>query len=126
MRIHVLKTWSPFFEDTRDGHKPWEIRENDRNYAVGDFLVLRQFTPTGLRDPNLRDRRHPSGRWGKEYVVVKVKYIARDVNCPILPNNTVGMTTEDVTDREFLDVMNQVLAENAGGIWTGVRELGVR
>jgi hypothetical protein len=28
-----------------EGKKPWDIRRNDRNYLVGDILVLREWNP---------------------------------------------------------------------------------
>jgi len=37
---HKIKTVSPFFEDIESGKKKFEIRKNDRNYQVGDLLVL--------------------------------------------------------------------------------------
>lgn len=45
MRTHTLKTWPSFFEAVRDGRKGFELRKNDRDFAVGDLLVLREFEP---------------------------------------------------------------------------------
>ncbi len=44
-KIHVLKCWQPFFDDVRDGKKPFEYRFHDRDYAVGDCLVLQEYNP---------------------------------------------------------------------------------
>lgn len=127
MRIHVLKTWSPFFEATRDGKKPWEIREDDRNYQEGDYLVLRRFVPTGLQGAGIRGAvdRHPAGKWGNEYVVMKVVWLEKANTARLWPGCAV-MTLADVDDGEFVAVMDRVVSENAGGIWSGVRGLGVR
>jgi hypothetical protein len=46
MKIHELKTISSFFECVADGRKPFEIRKNDRNFKVGDVLLLREIEPT--------------------------------------------------------------------------------
>ncbi len=42
MAIHVLKTWDPYFEALWDRTKTFEIRKDDRGYAIGDTLVLRE------------------------------------------------------------------------------------
>ncbi len=122
MRIHILKTWSPWFEATRDGKKPWELRLDDRNYRVGDFLVLRQFTPEwGDGEPGSGE--HPPGRWGNEYVVMRVEWVIAE---GFVPPGYVMLTITDATDQEFVEVMTAVTRKNDGGIWSGVGALGVR
>lgn len=44
-RIHDLKIWPQFFQPVDDGIKRFEGRKDDRNYKVGDILVLREFNP---------------------------------------------------------------------------------
>lgn len=44
-RSHNLKTWPEYFAAVRSGKKRFEIRRNDRDFAVGDILVLREFNP---------------------------------------------------------------------------------
>ncbi len=44
---HRLKTVQPYFGDVKSGSKPFEIRFNDRNYQVGDTLVLEEWNSTG-------------------------------------------------------------------------------
>lgn len=39
--VHELKTLYSFFYDVRSGTKNFEVRKNDRNFQVGDFLLLR-------------------------------------------------------------------------------------
>lgn len=41
--VHELKTWPSFFEPVALGLKPFEVRENDRDYRVGDVLDLREW-----------------------------------------------------------------------------------
>lgn len=44
-KVHKLKTWSkPFFAVTR-GLKKFEVRKNDRDFKVGDVLVLKEYNP---------------------------------------------------------------------------------
>jgi len=64
MKKHILKTWKPYFEDTLNGIKTFEYRLNDRDYQVGDILVLREV------DKNLK----PTGR----QFSVEVTYILKD------------------------------------------------
>ncbi len=40
--IHALKTEPTYFGDIIDGKKAFEIRENDRNFKVGDYLALNE------------------------------------------------------------------------------------
>jgi len=42
---HELKTWPPFFADLLSGVKTFEVRYNDRNFQVGDLLVLQEMRP---------------------------------------------------------------------------------
>ena len=44
-QIHELKTYSDFFRAVERGEKTFEVRKNDRNYAVGDVLRLRDYDP---------------------------------------------------------------------------------
>ena len=41
---HNLKIYPEFFEAIIMGAKPFEVRFNDRNYQLGDILVLQEFT----------------------------------------------------------------------------------
>jgi len=53
MAVHELKTVAPYFDNVWQGKKTAELRFNDREFAVDDFLVLREFTPgnsTGVGD----------------------------------------------------------------------------
>lgn len=43
--IHELKTLGVYFEEVWEGRKPFEIRNNDRDFKVGDSLVLKELDP---------------------------------------------------------------------------------
>ena len=42
MKIHTLKIDGEFFEEVVQGRKTYELRKNDRNFKVGDGLLLRE------------------------------------------------------------------------------------
>lgn len=46
---HELKCWPKYFDAVYDGRKTFEFRDNDRDFNVGDTLVLHRW------DPNKRE-----------------------------------------------------------------------
>lgn len=61
--VHRLKTWTPFFRDIKKGIKQFEVRKNDRNYEVGDTLILEEFDPI---------KKIYTGAWVPEQVTYKL------------------------------------------------------
>lgn len=53
-KVHVLKCWSPFFDEVGEGEKTYEVRKDDRVFRVGDILRLEE------RNPNTEEK---TGRW---------------------------------------------------------------
>lgn len=45
-----MKTWPQFFEQTRNGTKRFELRRNDRDFRVGDQLLLKEWSPETVRN----------------------------------------------------------------------------
>lgn len=45
MRQHELKCWPRFFQATWSGAKPFDVRFNDRDYRIGDTLLLQEWMP---------------------------------------------------------------------------------
>jgi len=43
--LHTLKSWPEYFMATDNGSKTFEVRRNDRDFAVGDVLELREYNP---------------------------------------------------------------------------------
>lgn len=46
---HELKTWTDVFDEIVKGIKVHEFRKNDRDFQVGNILLLREFVPAGER-----------------------------------------------------------------------------
>lgn len=44
MQRHILKTWPDFFGPVWHGLKTFEVRKHDRNFRVGDWLVLDEWS----------------------------------------------------------------------------------
>lgn len=54
-QVHFLKTWTQFFVAVRDGLKPFEARRDDRDYQVGDLLVLQEWKQEFTGEEERRD-----------------------------------------------------------------------
>lgn len=72
-REHRLKTWPEFYAAIERGEKTFEVRLDDRGYAVGDVLTLREYDPAlyqaggGLTGREMRKvvtYKMPGGRFG--------------------------------------------------------------
>ena len=48
MTVHELKQQPRYFDCVVDGSKTFEVRKNDRDYKVGDYLLLREWSVAGL------------------------------------------------------------------------------
>lgn len=66
-RTHDLKCWPEPFQAMVDGRKNFEMRVDDRGYAVGDFLRLSEW------DPSPDQTGGPTGR----KLLVEVTYLLR-------------------------------------------------
>lgn len=73
---HELKTWPEFFQAVWDGDKTFELRKDDRPYAVGDLLVLREFDPSGVTvDPETQCE--SPGAYTERSLLRRVTYVLR-------------------------------------------------
>ncbi|WP_339011306.1 DUF3850 domain-containing protein [Lactococcus garvieae] len=48
MKVHELKLDVKYFDEVKNDTKNFEIRKNDRDFKVGDILILKAFMP-GLK-----------------------------------------------------------------------------
>ncbi len=71
--IHYMKINPEFFEAVRDGKKRFEVRRLDRNYKIGDRLLLMECVPLSS---------HCTGR---EFLTEPLKYILEDFPAGLQP-----------------------------------------
>lgn len=45
MKTHYLKTWPEYFKDLKEGLKDFEVRQNDREFSIGDIVVCQEYDP---------------------------------------------------------------------------------
>ncbi|BFO64100.1 DUF3850 domain-containing protein [Chryseobacterium sp. KCF3-3] len=70
MKLHVLKTLNPYFDDVFHRRKDFEVRENDRNFQVGDRVQLIEIVQEGSP---------------QRYVLKEIKYILHGGQFGIVP-----------------------------------------
>jgi hypothetical protein len=46
-QTHELKTVPPYYEHVRNEIKDFELRKNDRGFDLDDYLLLREYIPSG-------------------------------------------------------------------------------
>lgn len=68
-KVHILKTLPDVLRATLRGDKTFEFRRDDRDYNVGDILILREWIPDRIVGG--------LGHWGELEVHVRVTYLLR-------------------------------------------------
>ena len=107
--VHYLKTQRPYYGDVINKdiykRKTFEVRENDRNYKVGDYLVLQEYIHqlSGNHIPACTD--------------IDFKLCRRVVD----KNGLIGL----YTGREAIFIVTYVL-DNARFVMPGTVILGIR
>ncbi|APY09878.1 hypothetical protein BWZ22_00855 [Seonamhaeicola sp. S2-3] len=78
---HEIKITPNYFEAVKKGIKPWEIRKNDRNYKVGDNIILKEYDLklkkyTGRRISGWIEYILEGGKYGlsQGFVIMTIKY----------------------------------------------------
>lgn len=70
-KTHDIKAWPHFFDALERGDKNFEIRRNDRAYAVGDTLRIRKYDPS-------------FGLYGEPPLLFVVTYVMTDEDFPAI------------------------------------------
>ena len=99
MKIHKLKTLAPYFIDVELERKPFEVRKDDRDFAVGDLLELIEWNelhggyPSGRRCIREITYVLPGGQFGiaKGYCVLGIsRNLSASFLTPFLPPASLG------------------------------------
>ncbi len=69
--LHQLKIKSEYFLDVASGKKTFEVRRNDRDFHVGDFLGLNELTEHAV---NNKGEHMETGR----FILAKVTYVLKN------------------------------------------------
>ncbi|OFF73215.1 hypothetical protein BJM29_12180 [Listeria monocytogenes] len=69
INTHKLKTWPEYFQPLWDRKKMFEIRKNDRDYKLGDFVILNEY------DPNTKKY---TGRQVSAFIEYVTDYMQKD------------------------------------------------
>ena len=92
--IHELKILSKYFKEVKKDVKTFEIRKNDRNFKVGDVLVLEEYDHNNKWTDLEGNEVNYSGKktvriinyilsnidgLDKEYVILGIKHITQDI-----------------------------------------------
>lgn len=79
LRLHVLKSLPEFFEPAIVGEKTFEIRRNDRDFRVGDLVLLYEWSDAGftgrVSDVYSIEYVFPGGKFGldSDYCVFSIR-----------------------------------------------------
>ena len=72
---HELKTWPEFFQAMVDGRKQFELRRNDRDFQVGDELLLREWGPINYSHEENKSQTFGDGAYTGREALVRVDYV---------------------------------------------------
>lgn len=72
-QVHELKCWPEHFRTVRSREKPFEVRKNDRDYQVGDTLILWEWIP-----PERWIEQYEGDGYTGELEIVTVTYVLDD------------------------------------------------
>lgn len=75
MDIHELKILPKYFKDVVEGNKTFEIRKDDRDYKVGDILILKEYDLSNLRKITEGNYTH----YTCKKIVKKISYVLKDI-----------------------------------------------
>lgn len=81
MAEHELRCWPPWFQDIFDRKKTAELRDDDRAFAVGDTLRLKEWEPA------------TQGYTGREQLVFVIG-LQRPPLCPFIPAGKVLLSIQ--------------------------------
>jgi ASC-1-like (ASCH) protein len=64
--IHELKIIQPYFSEVKKGAKKFELRRNDRDFKIGDTVVLKEY-----------DKKTQT--YSGEFIVIGITYVLKNM-----------------------------------------------
>ena len=101
MKTHILKQWPVYFQEVIEGKKKFEFRKNDRDYQVGDTIILKEW------EPNLKTR---LGEYtGRESVDFSITSVLTDMQFSIPQGYIVFsiIPSKEYITQNLIDVMDR-------------------
>jgi ParB family chromosome partitioning protein len=77
MQFHKLKTQNPYFKQTWMKNKTFEVRKNDRDFQVGDFVILMYYNAQNPTN-DLQISNQLKDCWHDHYIVGKITFLLDD------------------------------------------------
>lgn len=108
---HALKTWPEAYDAIEAGLKGWELRKKDRDYRVGDFLLLRRWSLESGYDGSQRVERVvwilDGGQFGlpRDYCIMSLERV---------PTQQAAKPGEGDPLRHVRDAASRIVAEIEG------------
>jgi len=100
VRGHEIKTWPKHFNAVWEKEKSFELRKNDRNFRIGDWLILLEFNPEEVS-------------YTSRYAIGMVSYILGSTKDGGLKSDFVCMSFEFMTRGDnYLYDMSNILEKN--------------
>ncbi len=84
--VHEMKTWPQYFRPMWYGKKTFELRKDDRDFAVGDILYLLEWSPK-------------SGEFTGRSIRARVDFILRNAESLGLQLGYCVLSLSDMTNR---------------------------
>jgi hypothetical protein len=94
MKVHELKIWPEYYEPGRTREKTYEVRKDDRDYEVGDLLILKEWNP------------ETGDYTGRKYMS-KVTHILRNKK-KYVPEGYCILSTRPIPNRMCIDCHNDL------------------
>lgn len=75
LNIHELKILPIYFEEVVKGNKTFEIRKDDRDFKIGDILLLKEYDP----DKKYLDIKDEETHYSGKKILKKILYVLKDI-----------------------------------------------
>ena len=87
-QVHELKCWPAYFAAALSGNKPFEVRKDDREYQVGDSVLLREYTPPEHMEAD-EIAEYPDGYYSGRILHREISYILKGEHWGIMKGYVV-------------------------------------